>query len=78
MILNMYKIIFHFYRTQDETYGGGYYYVNKEKYAVFNSFKPKLFKSEKVAINSAERLINSCINCAEDLDYYEIVKVECI
>lgn len=41
MILNMYKIIFHFYRTQDETYGGGYYYVNKEKYVVFSSFKLK-------------------------------------
>lgn len=68
----MYKIVFHYPAGMpDETYGGGTYVVNGEKYAVLNDEKPKLYKSEKVARNAAESLFWSCVNSGVD---YSIVE----
>lgn len=53
-------------------YGGGSFVHQKEKYAVFNSSKPKLFNSEAVARNAAEKLLESCVNVG---DYFEVEEV---
>ena len=59
----MYKIIFHYTDgSHDETYAGGSFVFSGEKYAMLNDRKPKLFKSEKVARNAAEKLLGSCVN----------------
>ena len=68
----MYKIVFHCLGgLPDETYGGGSYVVNGEKYAVLDDEKPRLYKSERVARNAAEKLIRSCVNVGVD---YSIVE----
>lgn len=59
----MFKIVFHDIGIRpDEVYGGGTYWFQKEKYAIFNDGKPKLFKSENVAENVAKQLLESCVN----------------
>ncbi len=71
----MYKIVFNFYQGTPETYGGDTYILHGEKYAVFNSENPKLYKNAKVAANAAERLLHSCVNCVDFFKNYEIVEV---
>lgn len=71
----MYKIVFHFRQGSPEVYSGGTFTFAGEKYAAFGTV-PKLYKSEKVARRSAEKLSNSCVNCVEDVDRYEIVEVK--
>lgn len=71
----MYKIVFHFYRGSHETYAGNKYVFQGEKYAVFNNEKPKLYKNAKIAANSAEKLLHSCVNCIDSFKNYEIVEV---
>lgn len=72
----MYKIVFHFYNGPDEIYSGKSYYVNKEKYATFCSWTPKLFKSEYMAHKVAKRLLEQCPNCYEGSDGYSIEEVD--
>lgn len=70
----MYKIVFLYYDGYDktETYGGGSYYFQGEKYAVLNNAKPKLYKSKSIAERSAQQLTKSCVNVVG----YEIVEVD--
>ena len=71
----MYKILF-VYNSRyedDETYGGGSYTFQGQKYAVFNNREPKLYKSRKIAERSAQQLIKSCVNVS---DTYEIIEVK--
>lgn len=70
----MYQIVF-----RDDTcprmrfvYGGGSFIYQREKYAVLNSLKPKLFKSEAVARNAAEKLLASCVNTGDSYDIEEV------
>ena len=58
----MFLIRFKWLWSRPEVYGGGSYIYEGEKYAVFDSFNPKLYKSAKVAENSAKKLIDSCVN----------------
>lgn len=69
----MFKIIFHDIGCMpDETYGGGSYIFQGEKYAVLNDEEPKLFKSEKVARNAAEKLLASCVNTGVSYSIEEV------
>lgn len=69
----MYKIVFHdIGNMPDEVYGGGTYVVNGEKYAVFNDQKPKLYKSEKVAMAAARKLLVSCVNAGVSFSVVEV------
>ena len=58
----MYYIVFHYHDHSKEIYSGGSYIFQKEKYACFDSGNPKLYKSKKVAENTAKKLFNSCAN----------------
>lgn len=71
----MYKVVFKFpngYGYHCETYGGGFYRMNGEKYAVFDNISPKLYKSEKSADKAARVIAETCINGTW---LYEIVSV---
>lgn len=69
----MYIIVFHYHdsRYGTESYGGGTYYYQGEKFAVLNNRKPKLYRSKGIAERSAQQLIKSCANVSDD---YEIVE----
>lgn len=67
-----YKIKFYYNNGMTETYSGGTFVLQGEKYAVFDCMNPKLYKSKKIAENSAKRLINSCVNTSSN---YEVVEV---
>lgn len=69
----MYKIVFRYAGGQaDETYGGGSYIVNGEKFAVLNNENPKLYRSERVARNAAEKLFESCVNTGVEASVEEV------
>lgn len=69
----MYKIVFRYHFNQEsETYSGGTYIFQGEKYACFDCKNPKLYKSAKVAENSARKLAESCVNTSS---FFEIIKV---
>lgn len=68
-----YKIVYSYHDgSRSETYSGGSYIFQGERYAAFDDRKPKLYKSRKVAENSAEKLICSCVNTSTT---YKIVEV---
>lgn len=70
----MYRIVFRFltgYGYRYENYGGGFYRMNGEKYAVFDNRTPKLYKSEKTARRVADTIATTCVNGIWD---YEIIK----
>ena len=67
----MYYIKFHYCASPSEIYSGGTYAVQGEKFAAFDSLNPKLYKSAKVAENTAKKLAVSCSNTSHD---YEIVE----
>lgn len=67
----MYYIKFHYCASPSEIYSGGTYAVQGEKFAAFDSLNPKLYKSAKVAENTAKKLAASCSNTSHD---YEIVE----
>lgn len=60
--MKKYKVVFRWLWSRPEVYGGGSYVYEGEKYAVFDSWNPKLFKSAKVAENAAKKLQKSCVN----------------
>ena len=69
----MYKIQFNYPGNLTETYGGGSYTFQEEKYAVLSNSNPKLYKTKAIAERSAQRLINGlCVNVSPN---YEIVEV---
>lgn len=69
----MYKIVFHYWDSrQSETYSGGTYIFQGEKYAAFDYKNPKLYKSRKVAENSAQKLMLSCVNTSTNYDIVEV------
>lgn len=71
-----YMIKFLYYDgSSPETYSGGTYIVQGEKYACFNDKNPKLYKSKQLAERSAKKLSLTCSNT--EIDYYEIIEVEC-
>lgn len=68
----MYKIVFHYTANCTETYGGGTYIYQGEKYAILNDLQPKLYKSKGMAERSAKQIFQSCSNVGYE---YEIVEV---
>ena len=70
----MFLIRFKWLCSRPEVYSGSTYIYQGEKYAAFDTFNPKLYKSAKVAENSAKKLQESCINLLGS--EYEIEEVE--
>jgi len=71
----MYQIVFYdeLHPRMRLVYGGGSFVYQREKYAVINSLKPKLFKSKEVARRAAEKLMESCVNTGS---FFEIEEVD--
>ena len=72
--MSKYRVLFRWTYGRPEVYGGGSYIFEGEKYAVLDSWNPKLFKSAKVAENAAKKLQESCVNLLGS--EYEIEEVE--
>lgn len=70
----MYKIVFRdgLCPRMRMVYGGGTFVHQREKYAVLNSLRPKLFKSEGVARVAAEKLLASCVNTGDSYVIEEV------
>lgn len=66
-----YKINFYYNNGMTETYSGGTFVFQGERYAIFDCMNPKLYNSKKIAENSAKKLIISCVNTSPN---YEVVK----
>ena len=71
-LIEMYYIVFHYSNQSTETYSGGFYIFQGEKYACFNNRSPKLYKSKKVAKNAAKNLINNCANTSCNFEVLEM------
>ena len=70
-LIEMYYIVFHYINQSTETYSGGFYIFQGEKYACLDNSNPKLYKSKKVAENAAKKLLNSCVNTGSDFEVLE-------
>lgn len=72
----MYKIVFYYHDMHStETYSGGSYIYQGEKFACLDNRNPKLYKTEGIAKRSAQRLYESrCVNLPYDFDDYWIVE----
>lgn len=66
-----YKINFYYNNGMTETYSGGTFVFQGERYAIFDCMNPKLYNSKKIAENSAKKLIISCVNTSPN---YEVVE----
>lgn len=69
----MYAIYFHHSKGRKLAYAGGTFRSRGEKFAALNNDCPKLFKSEKVARNTAEKLFLSCENTGTHYTIEEVL-----
>lgn len=58
----MYKIVFDCDNIKSKVYSGNTFTCNGHRYAEFNSSNPKLYNSKTMAENTAQNLIENCVN----------------